>query len=75
MEQKDQKSMTDSALDVQRYELGLMTPDEAVAFEHGLSKSPDHRKEFDEANEALTALYEKLSAAMPAPVGVPSSAA
>jgi hypothetical protein len=41
MSKEEQHLTDDSALDVQRYAFGLMTPDEEVAFEHGLAKSPE----------------------------------
>ena len=45
----------------------MMTPDEEVAFEHTILKSPEMHDELEEAHEGLTALYETLSNKMPAP--------
>lgn len=63
----EHNEMNDPALLVQRYQLGLMTPDEEVAFENAVAKSPEIREELAAANESLTALYEDLSKAISAP--------
>ena len=67
MDNKKTENLNDPALEVQRYVFGLMTPDEEVAFEHGLAKSPELVKEFEYANVSLTSLYENLAKATPAP--------
>lgn len=59
--------MNDSALEVQRYKLGMMTPDEEVAFERSISKSQEKREELQKANEGLTAMFDGLGKDMPAP--------
>lgn len=55
----------DPSLSVQRYYLGLMTPDEEVAFEHAVVKSNDFREEMEEAGEGLTVFYTALAKDMP----------
>jgi hypothetical protein len=67
MDKREQEQMNDQALEVQRYTFGLMTPDEEVAFERGLAKSPEMKKEFEHANLSLTSLYENLSKGTPNP--------
>lgn len=67
MSTTEQNEMNDTALMVQRYLLGLMTPDEEVAFEHAVVKTPEIREELAAANDSMTALYEDLAKAMPAP--------
>lgn len=67
MSKEEQHLTDDSALNVQRYAFGLMTPDEEVAFEHGLAKSPEAVRELDHANVFLTSLYENLAKGTPAP--------
>ena len=64
---KEHTNNTDSALDVQRYHLGLMTPDEEVAFEHAVIKNVELRNEMEEAGEGLAALYISLAKDMPHP--------
>jgi len=64
---KENEHINDAALEVQRYQLGLMTPDEEVAFEHAAVKSIEHKEEMLEAGEGLTSLYENLSQDMPSP--------
>jgi anti-sigma factor ChrR (cupin superfamily) len=67
MKNNEHKNMNDSALEAQRYMFGLMTPDEEVAFEHGLARSSEMTSEFENANQSLTALYEKLAKGTPVP--------
>jgi hypothetical protein len=59
--------MTKSALEVQRYDLDLMTPIERAAFERTLSSSQDLQKEFWSAGDALSGLYTRLAEGMPEP--------
>jgi len=60
--------MTDElAHEIQRYTFGLMTPDDEVAFERSLAKSPEASLEFATANESLTLLYEALAKGAPKP--------
>ncbi len=67
MNKSESENIKDTPFEVQRYELGMMTPDEEVAFEHSLAKSTADHPELKEANEALTAMYEHLSKDMPRP--------
>ena len=64
---KKNTNTNDPALQVQRYHLGLMTPDEEVAFEHAVAKSGEFREEMEEAGEGLTAFYTALAKDMPQP--------
>jgi len=64
---KENKNRNDPALEVQRYQLGLMTPDEEVAFEHAVAKSTELRDELEKTGEGLTSLYENLAKDMPIP--------
>ncbi|MEP7233715.1 MAG: cupin domain-containing protein [Ignavibacteriota bacterium] len=57
----------DIALQVQRYHLGLMTPDEAVAFERAAAASPEIAEELRQAGDGLTSLYENLAKDLPSP--------
>jgi len=59
--------MNDPALEIQRYDRGLMTPDERVAFEHTVTQSPELQKEFNKAGGALFSIYARLSAGMSSP--------
>ena len=52
---------------MQRYHLGLMTPDEEVAFEHAVVKSPELSDELQQTGDALTSMYENVTKVMPAP--------
>ncbi|MEI8133556.1 MAG: cupin domain-containing protein [bacterium] len=52
---------------VQQYLMGLMTPDEEVAFEHAVAKDPQLATELKESSTLMESLYEKLSKGMPAP--------
>jgi hypothetical protein len=64
---KEQGNMNDTALEVQRYIMGLMTPDEEVAFEHSAAKSEEIRQELEKSGNGLTTLYDNLSKDMPRP--------
>ncbi len=61
------ENMNDPALEVQRYQMGLMTPDEEVAFEHAARKSSELSTELQSAGDSLTAMYENLAKDMPLP--------
>ncbi len=67
MDRVEQEHINDTALQVQRYQLGFMTPDEEVAFEHALAKSSDLREELEKTGDGLTSLYENLAYDMPLP--------
>ena len=67
METLDKDNINDPELEVQRYQLGLMTPDEEVAFEHGLSKDAVSLEELRKSGDGLTAMYEGLAKGMPNP--------
>src|SRR5579872_177992 len=59
--------MSDSSLNIQRYNSGLMTPAEAAAFEHAVEKSPELQAEFDKVGDTLLSMYRRFSEGMPAP--------
>jgi len=67
MNNRDNATADELAMEIQRYTFGLMTPDDEVAFERNLAKSSDIAAEFVGANESLTLLYEKLAKGTPAP--------
>jgi len=67
MDNKKQENMKDPALEVQRYLMGLMTPDEEVAFEHAATKSPELSDELQHSGESLAMIYEDLANDMPLP--------
>jgi hypothetical protein len=59
--------MNDPALEIQRYNFGLMMPDEQAAFEDAISNSSDLQKEFQKSGDALYGMYVSLSEGMPTP--------
>ena len=59
--------MSDSSLNIQRYNSGLMTPKEAAAFERAVEKSPELQAEFDKVGDTLLSMYKRISEGMPAP--------
>lgn len=67
MADRENDIQNDGALLVQRYQLGLMTPDEEVSFEHAVAKSPELQAQLREAQEGISAMYERLSQSAPAP--------
>jgi anti-sigma factor ChrR (cupin superfamily) len=62
----NEKDHNETALEIERYHLGLMTPDEEVAFEHRVRKSSELSGALREQGDALTAMYEDLAKGMPA---------
>ena len=59
--------MNETALQIRRYNLGLMTHEENAAFERTLSQSPELQREFRNVGNMLSATYLYLAEGMPEP--------
>src|SRR5205807_5694176 len=63
----ERRYMNIESLDIERYGLGLMAPEDRSAFEQALSESSVLQKDFADAGNALSNMFVRLAEGTPAP--------